>query len=289
MKLAHQIASLGEISGHYDGVLCDVWGVIHDGHAAHPAACAALRRFRRERGPVLLLSNAPRPGDSVVTLLDQLGVPRDAYDGILTSGDATRLEMQRRGDASFFHLGPTRDREVWAGLTAREARAEEASFILCTGLFDDERETPDTYRDLLAKSASHGLPMICANPDIKVSRGPKLIWCAGAVAAAYHALGGEVTYYGKPHPPIYDQALDQLDRLAGREVAPTRVLAIGDGLKTDILGANRAGIDALLITAGIHAADFGASHAPETTRVHASLEAHEVFAAAFQPQLVWAD
>ena len=288
MKPAHPIASLGDISGHYDAALCDVWGVVHDGHAAFPEACAALQRFRSERGPVLLLSNAPRPGESVVALLDQLGVPRDAYDGILTSGDATRLDMERRGDAPFFHLGPNRDREVWAGLAAREVKPEEASFILCTGLFDDERETPDTYRDMLAMAASHGLPMICANPDIKVSRGPKLIWCAGAVAAAYEAIGGAVTYFGKPHPPVYDQALDQLDRLAGKPVEPTRILAIGDGLKTDILGANRAGIDALLITSGIHAADFGPAHAPDTGRVHTALETHEVFAAAFQARLTWA-
>lgn len=287
MKPAHPIASLGEIADRYDAMVCDVWGVVHDGRAAHPIACEALARFRRERGPVLLLSNAPRSGASVVTLLRSLGVPDDAYDGILTSGDATRVEMERRGPAAFYHLGPDRDRDVFEGLACREAGADEADFILCTGLFDDDRETPDTYADLLAKARGRGLPMICANPDIKVSRGTKLIWCAGAVAAAYEKLGGEVLYFGKPHAPVYAQALERLNVLAGRTVAMTRILAVGDALATDILGANRCGIDALLITSGIHAEQFGTPETPDINRVYAALDGEDLFAEAFQSHLKW--
>jgi HAD superfamily hydrolase (TIGR01459 family) len=247
-----------------------------------------MARFRAERGPVLLLSNAPRPGASVVEMLDRLAVPREAYDGILTSGDATRAEMARRPGQAFHFLGPDRDREVWAGLDVRETDIAGADFVLCTGLFDDEREGPEDYAGRFAAMRRRDLPMICANPDIKVSRGAKLIWCAGALATAYEAMGGAVVYFGKPHPPIYSLALERLAGLAGRAVDPARILAVGDGLKTDILGANRAGIDALLVTSGIHWEQFGkAPHAPDSAEVLRRLEAEELFAVAFQPHLTW--
>lgn len=281
--MTHAIASLGQIAGRYDAVLSDVWGVIHDGKAAFPDACAALARFRAERGPVLLLSNAPRPGDDVVKLLDQLGVPREAYDGILTSGDATRAEMTRRGASAFHHIGPERDRTVWEGLPAREVQLTSAEFILCTGLFDDERETPDDYDETLKTAHEAGLRMICANPDIQVHRGSKLIWCAGALAAAYEKLGGEVLYFGKPHPPVYDAALKRLAEIRGAALDPTRILAIGDGMRTDILGANRTGLDALFITAGIH----GELFAEDDADVSAILSEKELFAAAWQAKLSW--
>ncbi len=288
MKPAHRIESLGDIAAGYDAMLCDVWGVVHDGQAAFPLACAALARFRAERGPVLLLSNAPRPGSAVVQMLDRLKVPREAYDGILTSGDATRADMERRQGQAFHFLGPDRDREVWAGLDLRETEIADAGFVLCTGLFDDEREGPDDYAGRFAAMLRRGLPMICANPDIKVSRGPRLIWCAGALAAAYERLGGEVVYFGKPHLPVYGLALDRVAALAGKPVGPGRILAVGDGLKTDILGANRAGIDALLVTSGIHWEQFGSAPAtPEPARVLQALEAGDLFAAAFQPHLAW--
>lgn len=288
MNSARRIEGLGEIAAHYDAMLCDVWGVVHDGQTAFPDACTALARFRAERGPVLLLSNAPRPGDAVVQMLDRMKVPRDAYDGILTSGDATRSEMERRQGQAFFYIGPDRDRAVWEGLDVREAEIGEADFVLCTGLFDDEREGPDDYAERFATMQARGLAMICANPDIKVSRGPKLIWCAGALAAAYEGAGGEVIYFGKPHMPVYSMAQERLAALAGKPVDPTRTLAVGDGLKTDILGANRAGIDALLISSGIHWEQFGkAPHAPDPALVHHTLGAADLFAAAFQPHLKW--
>ncbi len=280
--MTQAIASLGDIAERYDAVLSDVWGVIHDGKAAFPEPCAALQRFRKERGPVLLLSNAPRPGADVIELLDRLGVPRDAYDGILTSGDATRAEMERRGACAFHHIGPERDRTVWEGLPAREVRLESASFILCTGLTDDERETPEDYAETLRTAHAYGLTMLCANPDIQVHRGAKLIWCAGAMAAAYEKLGGETIYFGKPHPPVYDAALKRLRAMKGGALEATRILAVGDGMRTDILGANRIGLDALFITDGIHGALFGGD-----AEVSAVLSEHELFAAAYQPRLRW--
>lgn len=283
--MTHAIASLGDIAERYDAVLSDVWGVIHDGKAAFPEPCAALARFRTERGPVLLLSNAPRPGDEVIKLLDQLGVPRDAYDGILTSGDAARTEMARRGASAFHHIGRDIDRTVWAGMPVREVMLESAEFILCTGLHDDERETPDDYVDTLKTAREMGLMMICANPDLQVHRGTKLIWCAGALAAAYEKLGGDVVYFGKPHPPIYDEALRRMSEMKGIALEPSRILAIGDGLRTDILGANRTGIDALFITSGIHGEMFEAD--PDASTVMAALSDQELFASAFQPRLKW--
>jgi len=283
--MTHAIASLGDIAERYDAVLSDVWGVIHDGKAAFPEPCAALARFRQTRGPVLLLSNAPRPGEDVVRLLDQLGVPRDAYDGILTSGDAARAEMVRRGASAFHHIGPERDRTVWEGLPTREVQLTSAEFVLCTGLFDDERETPEDYAETLKAAQEAGLQMICANPDLQVHRGPKLIWCAGALAAAYEKLGGEVIYFGKPHPPVYDAALRRLAEIKGAPLEPTRILAIGDGMRTDILGANRMGLDALFITAGIHGDLFDMN--PEPQGVAQVLSEQELFAAVFQPRLKW--
>lgn len=285
--MTHLVASLGDLADRYDALLCDIWGVVHDGRAAHAGDCAALARFRNERGPVVLLSNAPRSADAVIRLLDGFGVPREAYDGILTSGDVTRLEMERRGDAPFFHIGPERDHDVWEGLKSRPVPLADADFILCTGLFDDERETPDTYRQTLADARDRGLTMLCANPDIQVHRGPKLIWCAGALAQAYEAAGGAVTYFGKPHPPVYAESLVRIDALARRDIDSTRILAVGDGLKTDILGANRAGLDALFVTGGLHADRFGPTETPDHQKVVAELDAEEVFVVGYQPRLRW--
>lgn len=281
------VASLGEIAGRYDAIICDVWGVVHDGRSSFPAACEALARFRAERGPVLLLSNAPRPGDDVTAMLDALEVTRDCYDTILTSGDATRAELGRRAGQSFIHVGPARDRSIWEDIDVREAKLEEAAFILCTGLTDDESETPDDYAALLAQAKELAVPMICANPDQVVHRGARLIWCAGALADAYEKLGGAVTYFGKPHPPVYDQSLAKLNAIAGKKLDETRILAIGDGLRTDVLGANRAGIDVLFISSGVHGEKFGEADAPDHAKIVQELDAEEVFAVGTIPRLVW--
>jgi HAD superfamily hydrolase (TIGR01459 family) len=276
----------------YDAVLSDVWGVIHNGVAAFPAACAALTRFRDGGGTVVLISNAPRPGDQVSRLLDHLHVPHSAYDGIVTSGDVTRAMVAQRPGESVFLIGPERDHTIFTGLDAPLSSAQDASYVICTGLFDDEVETPDDYRDLLAQLRGRDLFMICANPDIVVERGDRLIYCAGALADAYAALGGEVYYAGKPHRPLYDMALAETDKarrvraLAGA-ARPDRVLAIGDSVRTDVKGAHDLGVDCLFVTAGIHAEELGHREDPDLATLG------RIFAAAGQApkavtrRLVW--
>ena len=250
----------------YDAVLSDVWGVIHNGVAAFPEACAALARFRDGGGTVVLISNAPRPGAQVTGLLDHLHVPHSAYDGIVTSGDVTRAMVEKRPGESVFLIGPERDHTIFTGLDAPFSSAEDAQYVICTGLFDDEVETPDDYRDLLAQLRARGLFMICANPDIVVERGDRLIYCAGALADAYAALGGEVYYAGKPHRPLYDMALAETERARGARAlsgAAKRVLAIGDSVRTDLKGAHDLGVDCLFVTAGIHAEELGHREDPD--------------------------
>lgn len=256
------IQSLGEIAADYDAILCDVWGVIHNGKAPHLAACAALKQFRDTHGPVILVSNSPRPVEGIPPQLAGIGVPEDAWDAIVTSGDSARV-MVREGSYGprCFHLGPDRDLTLFDGMdVVRSGNPEDdADFIICTGPWDDETETAEDYRALFEKLVPRGLPMICANPDLVVERGPKLITCAGSLAKLYEELGGTAHYAGKPHPPIYRLAREMLAQL-GVKRSPgnwERVLFVGDGLPTDIPGARDQGIDALFITSGIHAAEFG--------------------------------
>ncbi|HWA91000.1 MAG TPA: TIGR01459 family HAD-type hydrolase [Rhizomicrobium sp.] len=245
MPLPRILSGLGEIASDYDSLVCDVWGVLHNGRVANRAAVEALRKFR-ETGKVVLLSNAPRPKRDLLVQFERYGIPDDAYDEIVTSGIATRLDLERRRPATMYHLGPARDRGIFEGLGIQETDIGRAEVVLNSGLFDDDVETPDDYRDRLAAMKAHGLPMLCANPDWVVQRGGKLIWCAGALADAYEKIGGRVIYYGKPKPEIYELV---------RQTAAGKLLAIGDGLHTDIKGANAAGIDALFIADGIHGED----------------------------------
>src|SRR5262245_39080780 len=200
------------LAPHYDAVLSDVWGVIHNGVAAFPAASDALARFRLKGGAVSLISNAPRPGAQVIQMLDRMGVPRTAYDAIVTSGDVTRAMVTQRPGEPFYLIGPERDHTIFTGLDAPFSTPEQAKYVICTGLFNDEVETPDDYAEQLAALRARNLFMICANPDIVVERGDKLVYCAGALADAYAALGGEVYYAGKPHRPLYDMALGEIAR-----------------------------------------------------------------------------
>lgn len=248
------ISRLSDIADHYDALLCDAWGVIHDGVRVFPGVDEALRRFRAGRGPIIVLTNAPRPSIVIPPQLDRIGLSRDAYDAVVTSGDATRSAIERMLPGAPYKLGPDKDETLYAGLDVGFAPLDAADFIVCTGLVDDSRETPDDYQDLLARAAARRLPMICANPDIVVRWGGRLIYCAGALAEVYERLGGEVIYGGKPHPPIYDLALASINRFAGRGVDRRRVLAIGDGVNTDIAGANRNRLDALFVAGagGVH-------------------------------------
>jgi HAD superfamily hydrolase (TIGR01459 family) len=245
------------LAPRYDLLLCDVWGVLHDGLTAFPEAGAALQRYRAGGGRVILVSNAPRPGSSVAEQLDGLGVPRAAYDGIVTSGDLTRTAVIRRGDQRLHHIGPERDLPLFEGLPARFASLEDADYVVCTGLFDDEHETVADYDPTLRRMRERDLWMVCANPDIVVERGHQLILCAGALAAAYEALGGETYTGGKPHRPIYEAAVTAGAGFLGSAPESSRILGIGDAIRTDVAGAHAFGIDVLLIARGIHAADLG--------------------------------
>src|ERR1051326_2325417 len=234
------ITGLSEIAAGYDAAICDVWGVLHNGKQAYLGAADAMRRFRAERGPVVLLSNAPRLADGVEWLFDRVGLPKDFYDGIVTSGSAARADLLRHTEGKpalpLFCLGPSRDNPLFQGLNVKLVAADEADVVLCTGLFDDETETPDDYRGMLQQFRARSLPFLCANPDIIVQRGDKLIYCAGAIARLYESMGGEVVYYGKPYPAVFERAVAAL-----RAKAPAkRPLVIGDGIETDILGAQRS-------------------------------------------------
>lgn len=246
------ISSLAEIADRYDAVFCDLWGCLHNGVTPYPAAVAALQGFRARGGQVVLLTNAPRPAAAVAAHLAKMGVPREAWDVIMSSGEAARHAL-RRGDwgRKLCHVGPERDKPTYEGLDVQIVPLAEAEAILCTGLFDDEVETPEDYRALVQAGVARGLRMLCANPDVVVDRGETRLYCAGAIAELYQQQGGQVVHTGKPWPVIYEAAL----ALSGAN--PKRVLAIGDGPSTDIRGARLAGLDALFISGGLGAHAIG--------------------------------
>jgi HAD superfamily hydrolase (TIGR01459 family) len=250
------VERLRDLTGDVDVVLSDIWGVVHNGIEAFPEACEALQRFRRQGGTVILITNAPRPADSVQRQLRKLDIADDTYDAIVSSGDLTRHFVAGHPGRKVFWLGPERDNSIYRGLDPVLAPLEEADYIVCTGLLDDETESAEDYRAMMLQARARGLPLICANPDIVVERGDRLIYCAGAVAELYRELGGEVIFYGKPHRPIYERAMELAAERHGHAIPPARVLAIGDSVRTDLAGAHGFGIDCLFVTRGIHAEDF---------------------------------
>jgi HAD superfamily hydrolase (TIGR01459 family) len=252
IPILSSIAPLAETS---EAWIVDIWGVMHNGARAHAAAGEACRRFRASGGIVVLLSNAPRPFPGVVPHMASLGVDPQAYDTGVTSGDATREMIADWRGRNILHIGPERDLGLFEGYDVRLAKAETADVIVCSGLYDDTKETPADYADLLRALHLRDVPMICANPDILVERGEQLIYCAGALAADYEAKGGKVTYAGKPHLPIYDRTLREIARLKGRPVAKDKILCIGDGVETDLLGAHNAGLRSVFIASPIFLPD----------------------------------
>ena len=249
------IAGLSQIASDYDVLLCDVWGVIHNGRESFAGACEALARFRAERGPVILITNAPRPNGPVALQLDGLGVPRAAWSRIVTSGDATRALLAERAPGPAWRVGPDRDAPLYEGLDVRFSELAEAAFISVTGPFDDENDEPGDYRERFEGAVARKLPLICANPDIVVQKGDKLIYCAGALAQLYESLGGQVIMAGKPYPAIYETCLKAATDELGGPPDRRRVLCIGDGLPTDVRGANARDLDVLFIASGIHGAE----------------------------------
>lgn len=278
------IASLDEISGRYAAILCDVWGVLHNGVRYFAPAAAALAAARQRGVAVVMITNSPRPHEGVEDQFVTIGVPDGVCDRVVTSGDVTR-EIVGAGPRRVFHLGPERDGGLFDGLDIELVEEFEASSVVCTGLFDDEIETPDDYTQLLARLRARNLPFVCANPDIVVERGERLIWCAGALARDYAQLGGRTLIAGKPHAPIYVAALKAASEVAGRELGRNEVLAIGDGMLTDIKGASDNGFDALYVSGGIHARDYGHPDNPEPDRLQAFLDSHGFDIVATMPKL----
>jgi HAD superfamily hydrolase (TIGR01459 family) len=271
----------------YDAVLCDVWGVIHNGLAAFPDACDALTRFRRQGGTVILVTNAPRPGRNVTHLLDKLAVPRDAYDAIVSSGDVTRSVMAAQPGKAVFHIGPERDLPIFDGLGLDFVAPDKADYVVCTGLTDDETETAESYRGLLAELRARNLFLLCGNPDLVVHRGERLLHCAGAVADLYKSMGGEVLYAGKPHRPIYDEATARIAAVRGAEPPRSRMIAIGDSVRTDLAGAAALGMDCLFVTAGIHAEELGGRDTPDRAALEAIFAEAGVAPKAVTNRLAW--
>jgi len=250
------VERLRDLVGDVDVVLSDIWGVVHNGLVAFPEACEALHTFRKAGGTVILITNAPRPADSVQRQLRKLGVADDTYNAIVSSGDLTRHYVADRAGQKVFWLGPERDNSIYRGLDPVLAPIEQADYIVCTGPFDDETESAEDYRAMMMQARDRKLPLVCANPDIVVERGDRLIYCAGAIAELYRELGGEVLFYGKPHRPIYERAMALAAESQKHPIDLKRVLAIGDSVRTDLAGAQAFGIDCLFVTRGIHSEEF---------------------------------
>ncbi len=286
------IASLADISDRYDALLCDLWGCLHNGVRPFPDAVAALQQYRARGGIVVLLTNAPRPGNSVRRQLDRIGVPHDAYDLVVSSGDASQAAMiaglvGRR----IYHLGPEKDYSFFTDMApdldpnaVQRATLEEAEGIVCTGLFDDLTETPEDYRATFLYAQAKRLKLLCTNPDVVVDYGDKRIYCAGGLAALYTEMGGESLYFGKPHPPIYDLARRRISNF--KIVPDDRILCIGDSIRSDIQGGLSEGMDTLFITAGLAVSEFGCDpNAPDPDRLASYFNDQEISPTAAMPFL----
>jgi len=274
-------SGLAEIEANYDAILCDVWGVIHNGRSAFDEACAALATFRKAGKPVCLITNAPVPKAQVIRYFEPLGVPDDAFDDCVSSGDATREELRARSDQKVWRMGADEgwehDKFLYEGLDLNFAPAGEADLLLCIGLDDQVNDDPEDYRVRMTPGIERGLPMLCANPDIKVRVGNKLYWCAGALAEVYKDMGGSVIYPGKPYEAIY-----KLARARIGNPDPARTLCIGDSPATDMLGAARQSMSGLYVGTGLkeHGEDF-------QTEVRDLLSDYGVPATYAMPGLVW--
>ena len=280
------ISGISEIADKYDAILCDVWGVLHNGQKIYDAGAHALQTFRQNGGVVVMITNAPRPREPVLRQLNRLGCPDGVFDDVVTSGDVTR-NLIEQVNGPVFHIGPERDFTLYEGLDVEFADVEHAAAAVSTGLFNDREETPDDYVELHKTMKENGLPFICANPDIVVEFGDQLLWCAGALARDYAAIGGETKIAGKPHAPIYTLAIEKAEAKLGRSLDLKRILAIGDGMPTDMLGARDFGLDALFIAGSIHMAEYATDGIVDEAAMISFLSTHEMSPSAWQKRLSW--
>ncbi len=281
-----------DLLANYDLVLCDVWGVIHNGREHFPAACEALIRFREQGGRVVLVTNAPRPNAPIRIQLDGLKVPRNCFDDIVTSGDVTMSFIAAHGDAPVHHIGPERDLALFTELAEMGhnpplVSIDKATYVICTGLNDDHNETPDDYTERLKQMRARNLEFISANPDLIVHVGDQLLYCSGALAQSYEEMGGKVIQAGKPYAPIYQRAYEIAQQIMGKSVAKSRVIGIGDAMRTDVKGACDFGIDALFVTSGIHRDELHPNSALDEAALHQFITDAPVMPKAAIPMLVW--
>jgi HAD superfamily hydrolase (TIGR01459 family) len=286
------LSGLAAVADRYDAFILDLWGVLHDGQKPYPGVPECLSQLRRAGKRVILLSNAPRRIPSTLEKLVGMGLDPALWDHIVTSGEATHRALLDPPDAwhaalgaRLFHIGPPRDNDVYEGLPGRTRvdSPDEADFVLNTGI-DDFDETVADYEAVLQACARRRLPMVCANPDVIVVVGGRMAICAGTLAARYEALGGDVRYHGKPHPGVYATCFGLLGAMPR-----SRIVAIGDSLRTDIGGANAAGIDAILVTGGIHREELGTQwgSAPDPQALARIAHAAARHPTAAMPRLVW--
>ncbi len=281
------MSTLSAIAGNYDAILSDVWGVVHNGISAHPSAVDALHRFREGGGRVVLITNAPRPSAPIIDMLDDLGVPREAYDAVVSSGDVTRAMLVPYRGQTLHYVGPPKENDgLFEGLDITLGRPEDAKAVIVTDL-DDDDETPEDYSERITLWLARNLPMICANPDRVVEHGDRLLYCGGALADLYEARGGMIHMAGKPYRPIYDEALKQAEKAAGRPLERSRILAIGDSVRTDAIGAASAGLDLLFVTGSIHASELDAFGSPDPAAIRSLVEPSGARLKAFMPRLAW--
>ena len=281
------MTSLSNLAPNYDAVLSDVWGVLHNGVAAYPEAVDALRRFRESGKRVVLITNAPRTAPPIVALFDAMRVPRDAYDAVVSSGDVTRAAIAPYRGKVVHHVGPPEiDDSLYEGLGVIRGPAEEADAVVVTDL-DTDDDTPDMYEERIKLWLSRKLPLICANPDRVVEHAGRIIYCGGALADLYEAHGGRIRMAGKPYRPIYDEALRLADAAAGHPIERSRILAIGDSVRTDAIGAANAGLDLLFITGSIHAQELDAFGAPDPDAVRDLVAPSGARLKGFMPRLAW--
>jgi HAD superfamily hydrolase (TIGR01459 family) len=281
------MTTLSALAPNYDVVLSDVWGVVHNGVSAYRDAVEALRRFRQGGGRVVLITNAPRASGPIIDMLDAMDVPRDTFDAVVSSGDVTRGSIAPYKGKVIHHIGPpTIDDSLYAGLGVIRGPAEAAEAVVVTDL-DTDDDTPDMYEDRIKVWLKRKLPLICANPDRIVEHGGRIIYCGGALADLYEAHGGRIQMSGKPYRPIYDQALQLAERAAGRAIDRGRILAIGDSIRTDAIGAANAGLDLLFITGSIHAQELDAFGAPDPEAIRALVVPSGARLKGFMPRLAW--
>jgi HAD superfamily hydrolase (TIGR01459 family) len=286
------IPGISALADRYDVILSDIWGVVHNGRQHFAEACAALRKFRDMGKTVILVTNAPRPFPPVLKQLEGLGVPDGTFDAVVTSGDVTLAFIAAHGSSPLYHIGPVRDHALFeileqqTGLRPPLVPLESASYVVCTGLFDDD-ETPDDYASDLKTMHQRGLEFISANPDVVVHVGEREIYCSGALAQVYENMGGRVLQAGKPFVPIYDRAMELASRHLGRTPDLKRILAIGDGMHTDIGGAVARGLDAIFVTTGIHRAELHPAGELDRAALQKLMAAHEQKPIAAMTKLVW--